>query len=417
MFLLGLTDLRPGMMLAADVRNRYGRLIASRGTALTAERIRVFKIWGVVEVEISGEKERGNGDGSSKKGPCPLPEDHLRSLEKRLMHTDRSHPAIRTLMESLTSGNGGNGGFSKCSGDWVEALESVKEPSFMPVELRAVLEKILQSGHRNMKLPALPEVFLKINEAVSNPRSSVGSLADLIGRDTSLTASLLRIANSSFYGFPNTIETLARAVDIIGFQQISTLCYGIQITRTFRHVSTSAVDMKSFWKHSIACGLAARFMASQKGIRNCERLFVAGLLHDIGKLTLLMSAPEAYCRVLAGARSTQSLLFTQESEQLGMDHGEIGGHLTRQWKFPASLEDLISHHHRPEEAGNPLEAGIIHVADIIVNAAGFGGSGEAFIPPLNERAWETLDLSIHAIPMILNQTKTQMNDTIEFFFP
>jgi putative nucleotidyltransferase with HDIG domain len=413
----GIQHLQPHMVLAADVQNRHGRLIAQKGTILTAKMIRVFKIWGVVEVDVRGNEDFREEAVPQVPDEPPVPEESMATVEKRFIHTDRGHPAIQVLMEVARRRNGGNGN-SPRQGDasgQVLSKGSSRSPATAP-DFSTIKERLFNAGSADLKLPSLPEVFFKINDAISNPRSSVRSLAEIIGQDTSLSASLLRIANSPFYNFPYTIDTLSRAVDIIGFHQISTLSYGIQIVRTFQHVRQDMVDMKSFWKHSLACGLVARFLAGQKGIQNCERLFVAGLLHDLGRLILYRSVPREFAQVLGEAREKSALLFEKESDMMGTDHCRIGARLTKKWLFPDALIHLIESHHGPNgTGGNPVETAIVHIADILVNAAGFGSSGEIFVPPLNTRSWETLDLSVHSLPLVVEQTEKQLDDTLGFF--
>lgn len=416
MALAGLQNLQPRMVLAADVQNRHGRLIAQKGTVLTAKLIRIFKIWGVVEVDVGGNRAfREESDAPVSVDP-PVTEESSAAVEKRFIHTDRSHPAVRALMDIALRRNGGNGHSTEPGSAFGRTSSGGPSRSADTAPDFSMMEEKLFNGRRaDLQLPTLPEVFFKINDAISNPRSSVQSLADIIGQDTSLSASLLRIANSSFYNFPFTIDTLSRAVDIIGFHQISTLSYGIQIVRTFRHIRRNMADMKSFWKHSLACGLVARFLAGQKGIQNCERLFVAGLLHDMGRLILYRSAPREFAQVLGEAREKNALLFEKESDMMGTDHSRIGARLTREWMFPDSLVHLIESHHGPNGSGNPLESAIVHIADVLVNVAGFGSSGEIFVPPLNTRSWETVDLSVHSLPVVIDQAEKQLEDTIGFF--
>lgn len=413
----GIQNLQPQMILAADVQNRYGRLIAQKGTVLTEKLIRVFKIWGVVEVDVHGNGDVKRNSLKEPEAP-PVPEESAAVVEKRFIHTDRSHPAVRALMEIALRRNGGN-----CHSPWKEGASGKafskdlsRSPATAP-DFSRIRERLINTRSADLKLPTLPEVFFKINDAISNPRSSVQSLAEIIGQDTSLSTRLLRIANSPFYNFPYTIDTLSRAVDIIGFHQISTLSYGIQIIGTFQHIRQDMVDMKSFWKHSLACGLTARFLASQKGIQNCERLFVAGLLHDLGRLILYRAAPREFAQILEEAREKNTLLFEKESDMMGTDHCRIGANLTKEWMFPDSLVHLIESHHGPNGngTGNFLETAIVHIADILVNTAGLGSSGEIFVPPLNARSWETVGLSVHSLPVVVEQAQKQLDDTVSFF--
>ena len=249
-----------------------------------------------------------------------------------------------------------------------------------------------------IKMPALPEVFARINDTVNDPRASLSDIAPIIEQDVGLTALLLRIVNSAFYGFPSQIETIARAITIVGTQQLGDLVLATSVVKVFRGISQDLLNMESFWRHSLACGITARILSTLRHDGNGERLFVAGILHDIGRLLICMDrnaeAREILQQSLEGKRPTHQI----EMEILEYDHTAVGGALVEEWNLPVSLHEAVAHHHSPLDAvHHPVEVAIIHVADIITHAMQLGNSGSPYVPPFELQAWERLGLPLGAL--------------------
>jgi putative nucleotidyltransferase with HDIG domain len=265
-------------------------------------------------------------------------------------------------------------------------------------------------GH-GFQAPSLPMVCSRLNEALNDPRSSTLEIAELIGNDAALTARLLRLVNSTFYGFPTRIETPSQAVMIIGTAHLCDLALTTAISRMFRDIPEDLVSMESFWRHSIACGLTARVLATHRREPNAERFFVAGVLHDIGRLVLFQQAPDLARAALLRAHERGELLHAAERDVVGFDHAAIGATLLRTWGLPASLEECVAYHHDPLQAHrHPLEAAIVHVADVITQALGFGTSGERLVPSVAPLAWDLLELPAAVVPIVVAEVEEQFGD-------
>ena len=258
-------------------------------------------------------------------------------------------------------------------------------------ELPAVLPldplDILRQDHQ---LPALPQVFLELQQAIGAKATSADDLAEIISQDPGLTAFLLRMVNSAFYSLPMQIDTISRAVTVVGVNQLSTLAVGTSIMSLFKDVPFAVLDMEQFWKHSVACGLIARRLCRITDQGDPERAFVAGLLHDIGQLVLLQTVPERATAVHLHARSKDTLLFVEEKEQLGFDHATLGGMLLRKWNFPFVLVTAVLEHHQPKPKQKDPEPILVHCAETIATGLGIGSSGEFFAQPPNVAAWESM---------------------------
>jgi len=266
-----------------------------------------------------------------------------------------------------------------------------------------------------LEVPSLPMIFTRIDESVNNPRSSLADIGKIISEDSSLTARLLKIVNSAFYSFPSKIETISRAVTIVGTQQLRDLALATSVMKLFQGIPPELMDMEAFWKHSIGCGVTARVLATYRREANVERFFVAGILHDIGRLILCMKDPDWMKMAITRCRNNDELLFKIEYEELGFDHAAVGRVLLQNWKLPASLEETVAFHHNPEAATRyPIEAAIIHVADVISHVLQLGNSGERFVPPLSSNAWERLQMTPSQLASLCEQVDRQYQEATEW---
>lgn len=265
-----------------------------------------------------------------------------------------------------------------------------------------------------VEVSSLPMIHLKLEEAINDQNKSMSDIAKVIREDPGLTARLLRIVNSAFYNFPSKIETISQAVTIVGTQQLSALALATSVMKMFKGLPQDIVSMDSFWRHSIACGLAARMISSFRRETKPERFFVAGMLHDIGRLIMYTKIPDASRDTLNAAKEHKTLLYETEREKLGFTHAVVGGILAQTWKLPTSLEEIVMYHHNPKAATRfPVETAMVHVADIIVHSMGLGSSGEVYVPPLDGEAWDRLGLSPSALASVQEQVDRQYQDALQ----
>ena len=261
---------------------------------------------------------------------------------------------------------------------------------------------------------SLPEIFIMINEMVNDPTSSFSDIAQVVNLDTALSARLLRIVNSSFYSFPSNIETVTQAITVIGTEQLHNLALATTIISNFKGIPDKMLNMNLFWQHSIGVAIVARNLAIHCRETNPERFYLAGILHDIGRLIILENLPNEASEIITRHNKIGGIVLEIEREVLGFDHGEVGAALAKNWGLPLSLEEIIGNHHSPSLSNRyPLETTIIHLADIIAKAMGLGSSGDIYVPPLDEKSWEQLGLPTGAFSAIWNQTESQFNETID----
>ncbi|MEO8448540.1 MAG: HDOD domain-containing protein [Gemmatimonadota bacterium] len=256
--------------------------------------------------------------------------------------------------------------------------------------------------------------YHRLTEVMDHPLSSASDVGHVISEDPGLTTRLLRLVNSPIYGFPSRIVTVPQAISVVGLSQLRDLAVGTAFMRLFQMVPSHLVDMDSFWRHSIGCGIAARLIALQRREANVERFFVAGLLHDIGRPIIYAKAPlEAASALMECSRSGQ-LLYQVEQKLLGFHHGVVGALLLERWRLPNMLVEVTAHHHSPKLATRePTATAIVHLADIIANALQLGSSGEHLVPSFEPSTWEAVGLSAASLPTLLKQVETQFGDAVE----
>lgn len=260
-------------------------------------------------------------------------------------------------------------------------------------------------------VPSLPRIYGRLTEALDNPRASTGHIAAIISGDAGLTARLLLLVNSAFYCFPVKVESISHAVTLVGTEQIRDLALATSILRIFKGISADLVDMESFWLHSVSTGVAARLLATHRGEGNSERFFVAGVLHDIGRLLMFKTWPKEAQWALARARKTHGPLVEIERELFGFDHAVAGGEVLDAWRLPAPLAEMSRYHHSPGSAHrHPTEAAVMHVADVVVTSLELGHSGDEAVPRLSPAACDCLALPPGTLVAVAAQAERQVDE-------
>lgn len=269
-----------------------------------------------------------------------------------------------------------------------------------------------------LHLASLPEVFLRVNEMIDNPHYSAADIGRVISQDAGLTARLLKIVNSSFYGFPSKIDTVSRAITIIGTHDLRDLILATSVVKLFSGLPNDIVTMDSFWRHSIGCALVARGLAARRGEPHTERFFVEGLLHDVGSLLIYRKIPELAREALLRASNDNETLCQAERSVMGFDHAAVGGELLRAWKLPTHLEEAVAFHHTPSMARQfPLDAAITHIANIIASAVQFGSSGSRYVAPFESAAWDLVGLSGEVVEPVVIEAETQFSEALRLIYP
>lgn len=276
------------------------------------------------------------------------------------------------------------------------------------------IEKIISSIK---KISSLPTVFSRVNELLNDPTSCAADFGKVISQDQALTARLLRLVNSAFYGFPSRIDTVTKAITIIGFRQLKDLVLATSVLDVFSGAGEdNSFSMDDFWRHSLACGVASRVLAIYKREKeNQETYFVAGLLHDIGRLVLLESCSEQYREVFMITKKENKLMYEAEEEVFGFTHALVGKELLSLWKLPPFLKDSVCFHHDPNGGGGSSSyVDVVHIANILVHASELGFSGDQFVPPLSQEAWKRVGLKKSVLEPAMEKIYEQFKEAVAF---
>jgi HD-like signal output (HDOD) protein len=397
-------NLEVGMVLSEDVRDINSRLLLTKGQKIQSNHIRIFKIWGITEASIVGSQD------TKKNTELNIDPDELERITEEtkflFKHVDLSHPAIQELFRISVLYR---------SRDKKNTCENIASTHSDNLNNHSIYDVKKMIAGREIKLPEMPSTAFELNEIVADPTASAHSIAEVVNKSPSLATLLLKIVNSSFYGFPSKINNISRAVTIIGTREITGLALGLCIVKAFKDIPKEVLDMRSFLKHSIACGIISRILAAKKNISQTEQMFVSGLLHDVGRLIIYQYFPSEAKTLLGLAATSENLLYQQEKSFLGGSHMTIGKYLLKEWKLPLELENNIFFHHNPSAADDPVQAAIIHLADILVNALRFGSSGERFVPSFDDKAWDNLDMSPGSFETIIQHATHQLVSLESFF--
>lgn len=223
---------------------------------------------------------------------------------------------------------------------------------------------------RNVRLVSLPEVCIQVQALADSPHTTAADIGDVVGKDTALTTRLLKLVNSAYFSLPKKIDTITRAVNMIGMRELRNLTLAASAAEIFSKIPANLIDMAGFWQHSVYTGLVARNLANRCNVLHSERLFTAGLLHDVGRLLMLMKIPEETGKAESMRLQSEEDVCAIERTLAGFDHAQVGHALLSHWNMPENLCASVLYHHDPASAEDAhLEASIVHIADRVAHCA------------------------------------------------
>jgi len=216
------------------------------------------------------------------------------------------------------------------------------------------------------KLTSFPEVAFRINEVLTDDVSNADDISAIIEIDPALTAALLRIANTPLYSVAGGIDSVKRAVTVVGLNNIRDIAFGVSAAMTFQGISNCLISVEDFWKHSLYCAVSANFISKKTPLVDNVSPFTCGLLHDIGQLVMFNQCPELSRDSLLKALDDNDCLEVNLSEKavFGYDHAEVGGLLAENWGLPKGIVEAIRYHHDPFAGNEPrIMPAIIQLAN------------------------------------------------------
>ncbi|MDK2897566.1 MAG: hypothetical protein PWP04_1686 [Candidatus Atribacteria bacterium] len=265
-------------------------------------------------------------------------------------------------------------------------------------------------------LPALPAVVRQVMELTEDPNSTARDINEVLNKDQSMTAKVLRLANSAFYGFPRRIPTVTDATIMLGFQTIRSIVMAASVSNLLsQEVEGYALLPGELWKHSQSAAISARLISREVKFPKLELAYTAALLHDIGKVILNSYLQEVYQEVMEKVEEENLSFLQAEEEILGFNHALVGSKVAEKWNLPHELVEAIAFHHSPELAkDNPKLTAIVHVSDFVCVTMGVGVGTDGFLYPISPQAMGLLGLEEGDIHRIIAQLSDLLVDQDSF---
>jgi len=261
-------------------------------------------------------------------------------------------------------------------------------------------------------LPALKPSAIKILHAIEQNETDAAELAQSVQRDIGLTARILRVANSSYYGFSGQIASVKDACVLLGVHTVRNLAFSSAIVERFSSSGDTKFDHRVLWKHGLGTAAVSTVLAKQIGLDESNS-FVGGLLHDLGRVVLATHFPKHFVDVLGYQNEHGCLMCEAEEAVLGIDHSIVGEQLAKKWHFPNPICRVIGSHHWPDREPQSDLVRLIHVADIVCRGLKLGHGGDNSIPPVDEKAVKQLGLQWDKIGTLFKQ----MEETYQSLSP
>ena len=274
------------------------------------------------------------------------------------------------------------------------------------------------------QLVSMPAVYLRLKAVIENPSFSMADVAAVISQDPAITARLLRQVNSPYFGFVARIDTVSRAVNMLGTQQLHDLVLAASVAETFSGMSSDIMDMNLYWRRSVYCATAARLLAARCNVRERERLFLAGLLRDIGHLIMYQAIPDVTQLALTQSRHDCRPLYQVERDMIGFDYGKAGGALLQHWQLPQSLWEPVELHVTPGKTTDyALETALVHLAGILAEQMDMDTDTDAethhgnLIARIHPTAWHVTRLAPEQYISIKEETDQEIDTAMSLIFP
>lgn len=391
-----LSDVAAGMVVADDVVSPQGMVLLSAGETVEEGHLRVMRIWGVTEVALAD-------GGAKEEEACPEAQcgDYVKTL---FANCDMKTPLMKELRRIALSSCGDKGSAASCG---------VPFSSQLPREPIPDLETMVGE---NARLVTFPDVYFKIRSALDDPTATAAHLAELVGTEPSLAAHLLKVVNSPAYGLQRRVDSLVRGVALVGARELSQIALAISVMKSLNGLPPEAFPLKKFWKHSVACAVLARLLASHRPGLPQETCFVSGLMHDIGFLLMAQSIPGLFGALLRFSAKKNLPIELVEDKVLGWNHAELGGALFESWGFPPALVENVRYHHTPSRSPDPAQAAIVQLANGLAICLGYDfGLSMPSMSVIDEAAWDALSMPLGALESVSVAAGRQIDDMVGVF--
>lgn len=273
-----------------------------------------------------------------------------------------------------------------------------------------------------LNLVSLPAAYFKIRDLVNCPESSIDQIAQVVISDPGLAAQVLKTANSAFFGYRQKVETVSRAINIMGTSRLCDLALAAAAMATFSKIPCELINMTQFWRRSMYCGVISRLLAQRCKIFDSERLFVTGLLADIGHLVIYLKLPDQAIQAMELTKHEQLPLDQSERQLMGMDYAAVGAELMRAWSLPDCIETTTRFQNSPEQAKEfKLEASIVYIASRLATCIYEGRPGKTqvteFILSLDDFPLQMTGLSADHLTESAEDSHQYIAETLRLLTP
>ncbi|MFT5839849.1 MAG: HD-like signal output (HDOD) protein [Flavobacteriales bacterium] len=260
----------------------------------------------------------------------------------------------------------------------------------------------------------LPEAVIKVKKLIDDDATSMDDIAELINYDPAIMSQVLKISNSALYKFPKTITTVTKAIKVIGTRSIYDLVLAYGVSNAFKRLTPDIVDLDKFWEQGVSCALLCKYLAEEVGLIEPEKLFVCGLLHNIGELVLVQLNPEAANKCSSITSENTPLML--QMEHLGFSCADISSELLKFWGIPKDITRTVAKIHVSEYLAQSKEEKIIQLAYLLalnnVNSELYSTHAD-----ISEEMYKSLGLDVEFINNALDYSNLQLMSVLALFSP
>ncbi|MBX3042342.1 MAG: HDOD domain-containing protein [Candidatus Kapabacteria bacterium] len=258
-----------------------------------------------------------------------------------------------------------------------------------------MIDKVNYYLYKSNQFPTLPTIYTSLMTVISNPRSSIQDLADVIMKDQASVIKLLKVVNSPLFGIKSQITTVNQAILYLGFNEVKNILLALSVMDVFDKINNAdKFNVIDLWKHSIGVAVTSRILANSLGIKDVENYFIAGIIHDIGKLFYIHFFPNEYSEIIELASNAKISISKFELNKFGMTHEQVGAELARKWNLPTALINTIEYHERGKYSNRTDSLlACVHLANIIACLMKLGNTGDNYIPEPAFEIWNILNFS------------------------
>ncbi|NWF97855.1 MAG: HDOD domain-containing protein [Nitrospirae bacterium] len=267
------------------------------------------------------------------------------------------------------------------------------------------------------ELPVLPEVVLHINELLKKSASSIDEVADLIEKDSALSSKVLRLANSSYYGLSSQVDSVSRAIIVLGFNNVCNVVTSIGVSAIFKeNYKGIGIDLSGLWIHTLGCAVASKVLMSLKNDSESEKAFICGILHDIGKIIIAKTLPSEQKKVFDALKKSNKTISELENEIIGTDHAKVGFAIAKKWRFPDYILDVIRFHHIPHLSKEASDITVsVHLGNAIAKALSLGISTDPKVAIIAPDLWKQIGIDEKKIHSVISAIQNEFDLAMEFW--